>query len=535
MATTVPGGPAQRLWNTGGVPVNVSDHLREASRAWPDDVAMVHADERLTWAELDALVDEVARGLGARGLVAGQRVALAMTNRIELVAAYLAVLRVGMVAVPLAPRAEAAVLRQALADSSASLVVADDTALRTARDALSRDRELERECGLVVVGARARRGETSWDSLRTADGPAPVAPRDPEMLAVLLATGGSTGRPRLAMLPHRALVANLEQVAAIEPPVMTHGDTCLVVLPLFHVYALNAVLGQALRQGTRCVLVDHADPARALEAVREQGVTLVPLSPRLVADWSGRPQLRESLATVRTVMCGGALLDPEVAEEFVRASGHPVGLGYGLTEAGPVLTAVTGEQPATPRPGDAGPALPGVELRVVDVTGQDAGPDDPGEIRVRGDNLFTGYWPDGADGPDADGWLRTGDVGMLDADGRLTVLDRVREVVMVSGFSVYPVEVEIVAAEVDGVAQAAVVGVPDARTTEAVVVFVVPRTGAADGLAQRVAAHCEQNLARFKHPARVLVVDELPTGPDGKVLKARLRSLARQETSGDAS
>lgn len=535
MRTTVPGGSAQRLWNTDGVPVNVSDHLREASRAWPDDVAMVHADARLTWSGLDALVDDVARGLGARGLVAGQRVALAMTNRIELVAAYLAVLRVGMVAVPLSPRAEADGLHRALAESAASLVVADATSVRTVRDALSRDPELELECGLVVVGARAKRGETSWDALRTGDGPAPVAPRDPETLAVLLATGGSTGRPRAAMLPHRALVANVEQVAALEPAVMTHDDTCLVVLPLFHVYALNAVLGQALRQGTRCVLVDPADAAGALAAVREHAVTLLPLSPRLVADWAARPGLRESLATVRTVMCGGALLDPEVAEEFVRASGHPVGLGYGLTEAAPVLAATTGAEPEAPRPGDAGPALPGVDLRVVDVTGKDAGPDDPGEVHVRGDNLFVGYWPDAVDGPDADGWFRTGDVGMLDADGRLTVLDRVREVVMVSGFSVYPVEVETVAAEVEGVAHAAVVGVPDPRTTEAVVVFVVPEAGAREGLAQRVADHCARNLARFKHPERVLVVDELPTGPDGKVLKARLRSRARREAGEDAS
>jgi long-chain acyl-CoA synthetase len=514
--------------------VNVSEYLRDASRAWPDDVAMVHGSRRLTWAQLDAAVDAVARGLGARGLVAGQRVALAMTNRPELVTAYLAVLRVGMVAVPLPPRADAGELREALTDSAASLVLADETALKAVRDARSRDRQLERDCALVVVGARARRGETGWDALHVPDGPAPVAPRDPETLAVLLYTAGSTGRPRAAMLPHRALVANVEQVGAVEPALMTHDDVCLVVLPLFHVYALNAVLGQALRQGTCCVLVDSFEPERTLADVREHAVTLLPVAPPVVAAWVGRPGLREALASVRTVLCGAAVLDPEVGDEFARESGHRVELGYGLTEAGPVLTTTLGgAADDAPGPGVVGPAVPGVELRVLDVTGNDAGPDDPGEIRVRGDNLFTGYWPDGSGGPDADGWFRTGDVGMLDVDGRLTVLDRMREVVMVSGFSVYPVEVEVVAAEVPGVAQVAVVGVPDARTTEAVVAFVVPDAGAdRRTLADRVATHCAENLARFKHPERVVVVDDLPQGPDGTVLKGRLRALARREVLG---
>ncbi len=515
--------------------VNVSDYLRDASRAWPDDVALVQGERRLTWSGLDAEADAVARGLTARGLVAGQRVALVMANRVELVVAYLAVLRGGMVAVPLSPTASATELREALADSAASMVLADERSVRGVRDARSRERTLERECDLVVVGVRAKRGETSWDALRSADGPDPVAPRDAETLAVLLYTAGTSGRPRAAMLPHRALVANIEQVAALDPPLMTHDDTCLVVLPLFHVYALNAVLGQALRQGTRCVLVEQFEPEATLVTVRDHGVTLLPVAPPVLAAWVGRPDLRESLASVRTVLCGAAVLDPEVADEFTRLSGHPVELGYGMTEAAPVLTATLGHRdPSAPAvPGAVGPALPGVELRVVDVTGEDAGADDPGEIRVRGDNLFVGYWPDASDGPDADGWLRTGDVGLLDADGRLTVVDRMLEVVMVSGFSVYPVEVELVAAEVPGVAQAAVVGVPDPGTTEAVVAFVVPEAGAdAERVRRDVVERCAERLARFKQPSRVVVVDDLPQGPEGTVLKGRLRALARREVLG---
>ncbi|MDQ3095523.1 MAG: AMP-binding protein, partial [Actinomycetota bacterium] len=181
------------------------------------------------------------------------------------------------------------------------------------------------------------------------------------------------------------------------------------------------------------------------------------------------------------------------------------------------------------KPGSAGRAVPGVDLRVVDAAGDDAGVEDPGEILVRGANLFSGYWPDGAEAPSPEGWLRTGDIGFLDADGDLFVVDRAKEIVIVSGFNVYPSEVEVVVHEVEDVRECAVIGVPDERTGEAVHAFVVATDSAPAGtLPSAVRLHCEHRLARFKVPTTIEVVDELPRSATGKVAKGRLRAEQRR-------
>ena len=207
--------------------------------------------------------------------------------------------------------------------------------------------------------------------------------------------------------------------------------------------------------------------------------------------------------------------------------------GYGLTEAAPVVTSTLCSR--TPKPGSVGAALPGIELRLVDEAGHAPDGADPGEILVRGANLFSGYWPDGTDGPDADGWYATGDVGFLDADGDLFLVDRLKELVIVSGFNVYPVEVEDVVTEVEGVAEAAVIGTPDPRTGEAVVAYVKARPGtthSAEELETLVREHCAVRLARFKQPTEVHVVAELPHTGTGKVAKGRLRERRQRRTQG---
>jgi long-chain acyl-CoA synthetase len=182
-----------------------------------------------------------------------------------------------------------------------------------------------------------------------------------------------------------------------------------------------------------------------------------------------------------------------------------------------------------------GTALPGISIRLMDDAGEEPTGEDPGEILLKGDNLFSGYWPDGADGPDEDGWWPTGDVGFLDPDGALFLVDRLKEVVIVSGFNVYPVEVEDVIVELGPVAEAAVIGIPDERTGEAVVAYVKPSPRSSfgtDELVHLVREHCASRLARFKQPKVVEVVDELPHTVTGKVAKGRLRSTERRRNLG---
>jgi long-chain acyl-CoA synthetase len=527
----------------------VSAHLAElltaAAAEAADRVALVEASSgrRVTWAELDDETDRVARGLNALGLVAGYRVVIALGNRTEFVTSYLGTLRAGLVAVPVNPRSATGEVVRLVADCGARVVIADlDTAI-TVRQAVSgledalagADESLRRSTVLprvVVVGAPTLPGETSYDDLVGAEGTDVPLSADPERLAVLLYTSGTSGRPRAAMLTHRALLANIEQSASIEPPMLTGDDVVFGVLPLFHVYGLNAVLGQVLHQQARLVLVNGFDVEEALSVIEDEAVTVVPVAPPVFAYWQAVPDLRERLSGVRLVLSGSAPLSRELVDVFEQRTDITVHQGYGLTEAAPVVTSTLCSTSGIGRvkAGTVGAALPGIGIRLVDEAGHAPEGEDAGEIWVRGKNLFSGYWPDGVDGPDAEGWYATGDVGFLDGDGDLFLVDRLKELVIVSGFNVYPVEVEDVITEVDGVAEAAVIGTPDPRTGEAVVAYVLAAAGSTylgAELEDRVREHCSLRLARFKRPSEVHVVDELPHTATGKVAKGRLRERRR--------
>jgi long-chain acyl-CoA synthetase len=325
------------------------------------------------------------------------------------------------------------------------------------------------------------------------------------------------------------LVANIEQAGQVEPPMIHGDDVVLGVLPLFHVYGLNAVLGGVLRHRAKLVLVDQFDPQATLDLIDDEAVSVVPVAPPVFAYWLPEEQLRERLGPVRLMLSGSAPLSAEVIERFTEATRIPIHQGYGLTEASPIVTSTlcSTEHQA----GSVGAALPGIEIKLLDDLGHEPEGGDPGEIWIRGANLFSGYWPGGEDGPDGDGWWGTGDVGFLDESGDLFLVDRLKDMVIVSGFNVYPVEVEEVIREVPGVAEVAVIGVEDPATGEAVVAYVVPTAEGGD-LAGAVRDHCATRLARFKQPSRIEVVSELPLTGTGKVQKGRLRGIERRRSLG---
>jgi len=529
------------------VPTLVADLVALAADRDGDRDALVEiSGRRLTWADLDSEVDRVATGLGDAGVVAGQRVLLAMGNRVELVTTYLAALRAQLVAVPVNPRAKVEELAWMIADSGARLVVADSAAVAEVRaagvlvrEALAGSRDVldddvvarAREPRLVVVGSDPQSAdELGFDVLRAAEARPLLTRPDPETLACLLYTGSTVDLPRAAMLTHRALLANIEQTAAVRPAMVAPGDVVLGVLPLFHVYGLNAVLGSVLRQGATLVLVDHFDPRGTLDVVAEHGVTVVPVAPAVFPHWLALDDLATAMAGVRLVASGSAPLARAVMDEFTARTGVPVHQGYGLTEAAPVVTSTLAS--TEPGPGSLGSALPGVGLRLVDDHGLEPEAGDPGEVEVRGANLFSGYWPDGADAPGPEGWWATGDVGYLDDGGDLFLVDRAAEVVLVAGFSVYPREVEAVIGQVPGVLEAAVIGVPDEATGHSVVAYVRAPDAVAAAVVEAVRVRCDEALAAFKRPTRVEVVDQLPTTLAGRVRKGELRQLERRRALG---
>ena len=461
-----------------------------------------------TYGQLRDWVAAARGGLLARGVTAGDRVAIVAGNDEHFVIAYLAVLGVGAVAVPLNPASPAPEMQRDLEEVGARLVVVAPTA----RGAVA---------GVDLDAVVSPDGMVTTDDLDGGAG-ADLVDRRPDDLAVLLFTSGTVGAPRAAMLTHGNLLANVEQILA-SPGSLGADDVVLGLLPLFHVFGLNAVLAVGLRAGVPVVLVDRFDPGDTLARIAEHGVTVVTGVPTM---WSALAGLAEvgpdALAGVRLAVSGAAPLDPGVGRLVGERLGVALAQGYGLTEASPVVTSAAGtDAPA----GSVGVPLPGVAVRLVDAQDDDVLVGDPGEIRVGGPNVFAGYWND----PEAttaalghDRWLRTGDVGVVDEAGFLYLVDRIKDLIIVSGFNVFPAEVEEVIATHPSVAAAAVVGVPHPRSGEAVRAFVVAEPGATVD-EDAIVELCRRRLARYKCPSRVTFVDALPEGMSGKVLRRSLR------------
>ncbi|HUR73855.1 MAG TPA: AMP-binding protein [Sporichthya sp.] len=487
-------------------PANLAGLVSAAAARDPEGLALVCSGRGLSWSGLDAAVDAVAAALRARDLRFGDRVAMSLPNSPGFVELYLGALRAGLVVAPLDPAAPTADLQAALADTGARLHVAEEAAVAE----------------LIAAG------QAVLDSQgRPEAGPVPGG----ESPAALLQTAGTGGRPKRAMLSHRALLANLAQLAALDPAPVGPGDVVLLALPMFHVFGLNAVLGQALYAGATTVFATDPDPAAVLDLVVTAGITSVAGTPEMYAAWADHPGAREALAAVRVLVSGSAPLRPALAAAFREATGRKVWQGYGLTEAAPVVTASMRAKEGSAREGWVGRPLPGIEVRVVDTDGSDADPGDPGELWVRGPNLFSGYWPDGRDAPDAEGWFPTGDVAICDPDGDLFLVSTRHDVVVVDGFTVYPREVEEVLLALPGVAEAAVVAVPDARTGQAVPTrhvmraLLVPAAGV-ELTPEEVRQFCAARLARFKVPQQIELVSELPRSVAGKIARGLLRDPA---------
>ncbi len=497
--------------------MNLAETLVATAAGDPDRVALAgrHDPEPVTYGQLAARSGAIAARL-ARDASPGDRVAIVAGNETAFVVAYLAAMRMGAVAVPLHVGSPAQELARELATVAPTIVVASPAHADLARRALA---HYDATKAVFVLDGTEEDGEHL----------APV-PRDPSDLAVLLFTAGTAGAPKPAMLTHGSLLANIEQMQSHPGLRLTRDDIALGVLPLFHVYGLNVALGLALFAGAGVSLVETYHPAETLARVRDDGVTVIAAVPAIYAAWlalDDQAAPADAFARVRLCVSGAAALPAEVVSGMRTRFGVVVHDGYGLTEASPVVT--TTAVVATPRPGSIGPPLPGVEVRLLDIDGHPVLDGDPGHIVVRGANVFAGYWDDPAatHAVLADGWLDTGDVAVADADGWLTLVDRAKDIIIVSGFNVYPGEVEEALREHADVEDVAVVGEPHPRTGEAVVAYVVGRAGATPDPVELV-RHAGRRLARYKLPTRVEVVDALPRTLAGKVVRRELAARTKR-------
>ncbi len=482
-----------------------------------DSIALISRGRETTYGALRDQVAGARGGLTELGIREGDHVAMLVANNRLFVVSYLALLGIGAVAVPLNPTSPAAEIERELIAVGATAIVVGPSGFAVWKNV---DRSAA-PCVTQVIAAEGEiEGATSLDQLIMAT-PVPIVDVSADHLAVLIFTSGTAGSPRAAMLSHGNLMANIEQAIQADTAVGP-SDVVYGVLPMFHIFGLNVVLGISLAVGATVVLVQRFDPSTALETIRERKVTVVPGAPPMwIAFASFEDAPSDSFATVRLASTGAAKMPEEAMRRMETQFGVKLAEGYGLTEASPV---VTSSRDGQYRVGSVGRVLDGIQVRLVDESGEDVLDGDAGEIWVKGPNVFKGYLDD----PEATarvltdhGWLRTGDIAVADADGFLYLIDRAKDLIIVSGFNVYPKEVEDVLSEHPGVAEVGVIGVPHPHTGEAVKAFVVVKPGAhldEDALIE----HCLDQLVRYKCPSKVIFVDELPRNVSGKLLRRSL-------------
>ena len=541
-----PGVPADATIPEG----SVVDLLDAAHRTYADTVALDFFSATTSYRTLWTDACKAATVLHELGVRPGDRVALVLPNCPQHVVAFYGALRLGAIVVEHNPLYTQEELGRQFADHSPAVVVAWDAVAPMAAEVLpaetivlavdiTRALPLTKRLALRLPIAKAKKTRAamttpapalpSWDhAIASAQPIADAVPRpSAQDIALLQYTGGTTGVPKGAILTHRNLVANAAQSAAWAPGLIPGEETFYAVLPLFHVYGLTLCFTTALLLGATVVLFPRFDVDLVLDAMKRRPVTFLPGVPPMYPRLVERARERGvSLTSAKIALAGAMSLPPEVVDLWESASGGLLIEGYGMTETSPI--SVGNPIAANRRPGSIGVPYPSTEIRVADRTdpSMDVAPGEPGELLIRGPQVFAGYWNRPADTAATllpGGWVRTGDIVAQDADGFLRIVDRIKELILVGGFNVYPSEVEAVLVTLPGVAEAAVVPLPADDGSEQVVAAVVPMPGATlDPDAIRTA--CREHLAGYKVPRRVVVVDDLPYSTIGKVMRNTVRT-----------
>jgi long-chain acyl-CoA synthetase len=497
--------------------VNVAAHVERGARWHPDRPALRFAGQEWSYARLDAAASRCAGALAGVPVVRGDRVALALPNEPAWAVSYLAIQKLGAIAVTLNPTLTARELGEALEDSGAVAAISTGACADAIRRAAVPLRAL-------IATAEPPTGALDWN--RFVDG-APSARRaerlDPQDPAVIVYSSGTIGTPKGVTLSHGNVVSNA--FAKAHHLGIRADDRLLLFVPLFHCYGQNAILNAGLTAGATIVLMDGRDVDAISAVVQREAVTMLFAVPTVFALLLGRASARE-LRSLRYSFSAAAPMAPEVAQRWTAEHGLVVHEGYGLTETSPFAAY---NHDVAYRLGSIGTPIENVEIEVRSVDdGTPLPPGEAGELAVRGPNVMLGYWgrPEETARAVRDGWLHTGDVGYQDEDGYLHLLDRLKDMVNVAGLKVWPAEVERVLFEHAAIRDATVYGVDDPIRGEQVMADVVCRAGSPASEAD-VLAFCRQRLAEYKLPVAINVVDQLPRSANGKVLKRVLRERHR--------
>ena len=534
-------------WDQHFAPLALTDMFAASAAQWPDRPLAHFMGRTYSYGELWAEARAFAAGLQEMGIAPGDRVGLFLPNVPIYIPAYYGTMLAGATVVNFSPLYSADELEAQVADSGTRLLVTVDVPalLPTAMEVL-RGSALER----LVVGrfttmlpwvkglamrvlARKQLSPipraadvVTWDTLLSAANPAPVAINPETTLALLQYTGGTTGTPKGAMLTHQNLSANARQIRAIDSHKLDR-DVVLGVLPLFHVFANTCTLNRTVLNGGAIIMLPRFDAGQALSAIHQGKPTSIFVVPTMLQALLDNPRVEGTdFSSIRAIISGGAPLAAPLRERFVAATGVRVVEGYGLTESSGVVA--TNPLYEGDRPGTIGQALPGTSLRLLDKDDaqQDAIPGEPGELAVQGPQIMQGYWnrPDDAAATfakrDNGLWLRTGDVGVIDADGFIMIVDRSKDMIAVGGFKVFPSQVEHVLLQHPAVKEALVIGMNDAYLGEIPRAFV---TLLEDVSGDELRDWLNERVGKHERVDRVVVRESLPKTMIGKLDRKALR------------
>ncbi|MGW8884244.1 long-chain-fatty-acid--CoA ligase [Streptomyces sp. NPDC055749] len=486
--------------------MNIADFLSRSAATHAARTAVELGDEALTFAELDVLAGRTAALLTARGVEPGDRVGIMLPNLLDFPVLYYGALRAGAVVVPMNPLLKSREIAHYLRDSDAVLLFAHESVVE------------EVVAGKDTASARVAIVPIAPGSLTEllAGHPEPVTTSvgEGEDTAVILYTSGTTGLPKGAELTHTNLVSNSE-IAGRSLFGLTAQDVVLGCLPLFHAFGQAVAMNTAISVGARFTLLPRFEPVLALRTVEDRGVTMFAGVPTMYAALLGaRAQQPDAYdtSTLRLCVSGGASLPVEVLHGFEKAFGCPVLEGFGMSETSPIASFNHPDRPR--KAGSIGTPIEGVDMRLTDLA------DGVGELCVRGHNVMKGYWgrPEATAETVRDGWLHTGDLARVDEEGYYFIVDRKKDLIIRGGYNVYPREIEEVLYEHPAVAEAAVIGLPDDVLGEEVAAAVALHPGA-DTTAEELREFVRGQVAAYKYPRVLWLLDTLPKGATGKILK----------------
>jgi long-chain acyl-CoA synthetase len=495
--------------------------LADAAGTAPTREAVVMGGERLTYAEYARCAAGLAAELSGLGIGPGERAAMVLGNSLDICVAYFGIQAAGAQAVPLNPLYTPRELEQMLGDAAPRLVMFD-AATEAAVLPVAAKLGIPQRWRVGPGGRRL----VAWRDRRGLEDRLPLP--DPDALGTLQYTGGTTGRSKGVDCTNRAIAVNIAQREALMPSRLD-AERYLCVMPLFHVYAAHVCMQTAVYARGTNVIEARYHPEETTRAFAAERITVFGGAPTVFTSLLGFAGFATAdLSALYYSSSGSAALPVEILNRWEERTKTPICEGYGQSEAGPVLTynPLSGVR----KPGSVGVAVPETEVQVVDVeTGTRVLPaGEKGEIRARGPQIMKGYrnLPEETAATLRGGWLHTGDIGEFDADGYLYIRDRKKDMVIVSGYNVYPREVEEVLYLHPAVREAGVVGAPDAYRGEIVRAYVSLKPGAAAS-AESLAEHCRANLAKYKVPAAIEIVSDLPKTTVGKIDKKPLKERAR--------